>query len=152
MPSLWFEDFQVGAERTTESRAVTDAEIQAFAALSGDYNPLHLDDEYAARGPFGRRIAHGLLGLVVASGLMNASGLTAETLVAFLGLDWAFRRPVFPGDAVHVRMRVAQTRPTRDPGRGLVKLDVAVLNEADEVTQEGAFTIMVRRRPGDSPG
>ena len=152
MPSLWFEDFQVGAERTTESRAVTDAEIQAFAALSGDYNPLHLDDEYAARGPFGRRIAHGLLGLVVASGLMNASGLTAETLVAFLGLDWAFRRPVFPGDAVHVRMRVAQTRPTRDPGRGLVKLDVAVLNEADEVTQEGTFTIMVRRRPGDSPG
>ncbi len=151
MASLWFEDFEVGAERMTDVRAVTDAEIRAFAELSGDYNPLHLDDDYAARGPFGRRIAHGLLGLVLASGLMNASGLTAETLVAFLGLEWGFRRPVFPGDAVHVRMRVAQTRPTRDPGRGLVKLDVAVLNQADEVTQEGTFTLMVRRRPGSTP-
>ncbi len=147
MASLWYEEFTVGAERTTAARQVTEADIRAFAELSGDHNPLHLDDEFAAAGPFGRRIAHGLLGLVLASGLMNASGLATETLVAFLGLDWAFRRPVFPGDSLHVRMRVAQTRPTQDPERGLVKLDVAVLDAGDEVMQEGTFTILVRRRP-----
>lgn len=151
MASLWFEDFEVGAQRVTEARQVTDEDIRAFAAVSGDYNPLHMDDEYAAAGPFGRRIAHGLLGLVIASGLMNASGLTAETLVAFLGLEWGFRRPVFPGDAVRVRMGVAATRLTRDPDRGLVKLNVAVLNQADEVTQEGTFTILVRRKPTAAP-
>ncbi|HEX9105835.1 MAG TPA: MaoC/PaaZ C-terminal domain-containing protein, partial [Longimicrobiales bacterium] len=129
MASLWFEDFEIGAEKTTEPRPVTDGDIRAFAEVSGDHNPLHLDEEYAASGPFGRRIAHGLLVLVLASGLMNASGLTAETLVAFLGLDWSFKRPVFPGDVIRVRMRVAQTRPTRDPERGLVKLDLAVLNQ-----------------------
>src|SRR5512142_1896072 len=133
MASLWFEDFQVGAERVTDTRPVTDADIRAFADVSGDHNPLHLDDDFAAEGPFGRRIAHGLLGLVAASGLMNASGLTAETLVAFLGLEWAFRRPLFPGDVMRVRMRVAGKRPTRDPGRGLVKLELAVLNQEDDV-------------------
>lgn len=146
MASLWFEDFELGAERTTATHTVTDGDIAAFAQVSGDYNPLHLDDDYAAQGPFGRRIAHGLLGLALASGLMQQSGLTAETLVAFLGLEWAFRRPLFPGDTMRVRMRVAGKRPTRDPGRGLVRLELAVLNQEDDVAQEGTFAVLVRRR------
>lgn len=150
MPSLWYEDFEVGAERFTDARTLTDPDIAAFAEVAGDYNPLHLDDDYAAAGPFGRRIAHGLLGLAAASGLMSSSGLTAETLVAFLGLDWSFRRPLFPGDTIRVRMRVAQKRPTRDPERGLVKLDLAVLNQEDDAAQEGTFTLLVRRRSGAS--
>lgn len=146
MASLWFEDFELGTERTTATRTVTDGDIQAFAEVSGDHNPLHLDDDYASQSPFGRRIAHGLLGLALASGLMQQSGFTAETLLAFLGLEWAFRRPLFPGDTMRVRMRVAGKRPTRDPERGLVKLELAVLNQEDDVTQEGTFTVLVRRR------
>lgn len=148
MASLWFEDFEQGAEKMTAEHMVTDGDIVAFANVSGDHNPLHLDDDYASDGPFGRRIAHGLLGLAVASGLMQQSGLTAETLLAFLGLEWAFRRPLFPGDTMRVRMRVANKRPTRDPGRGLVKLELAVLNQEDDVAQEGTFTVLVRRREG----
>ena len=148
MASLWFEDFEQGAEKTTAEHRVTDDDIVAFANVTGDHNPLHLDDDYASRGPFGRRIAHGLLGLAIGTGLMQQSGLTAETLVAFLGLEWAFRRPLFPGDTMRVRMRVANKRPTRDPGRGLVKLELAVLNQEDDVAQEGTFTVLVRRREG----
>jgi acyl dehydratase len=149
MASLWFEDFEVGAENVTGVRTLEDADIAAFAEVSGDRNPLHMDDEYARQGPFGRRIAHGLLGLAAASGLMSQSGLTADTLVAFLGLDWNFRRPLYPGDAVRVRMRVAQKRPTRDPARGLVRLELALLNQADEAVQEGTFTLLIRRRAGE---
>ncbi len=152
MPGLWFEDFEVGAEATTAARTVTAEDVAAFAALSGDHNPLHLDEEYAARGPFGRPVAHGLLGVAVASGLMEQSGFTTGTLYAFLGLDWSFRRPIFPGERVRVRMRVAQTRATRDPAHGLVKLQLTLLNDSDETTQEGSFTVLVRRRPAAGEG
>ncbi len=154
MAGMWFEDFEVGAEATTGERVITAADVAAFADLSGDRNPLHLDDEYAARGPFGRTIAHGLLGLAAASGLMEQSGFTTGTLVAFLGLEWAFRRPIFPGDSVRVRMRVAQKRATRDPGQGLVKLQLTVLNDREEPAQEGSFTVLVRCRSaaaGEAP-
>ncbi len=147
MPGLWFEEFEIGAEATTAARTLSAEDVQAFAALSGDHNPLHLDEDYAARGPFGRPVAHGLLGLAIASGLMEQSGFTAETLVAFLGLDWSFRKPIFPGERVRVRMRVAQTRATRDPAHGLVKLQLTLLDDRDETTQEGSFTLLVRRRP-----
>ncbi len=148
MPGLWFEDFKVGAEATTPSRTLTREDIVAFAELSGDRNPLHLDEAYAARGPFGRPVAHGLLGLALASGLMEQSGFTAGTLVAFLGVEWSFRRPIVPGDSVRVRMRVAQKRATRDPAQGLVKLALTLLNERDETAQEGSFTLLVRTRSG----
>ncbi len=152
MPGLWFEEFEVGAEATTAARRLTGEDVQAFAALSGDHNPLHLDEAYAARGPFGRPVAHGLLGLAVASGLMEQSGFTAGTLAAFLGLDWSFRKPVIPGESVRVRMRVAQTRATRDPAHGLVKLQLTLLNDRDETAQEGSFTLLVRRRPAEGSG
>jgi len=144
--AMWFEDFAVGAEATTGARTLTQEDVIAFADVSGDRNPLHLDEEYAARGPFGRIVAHGLLGLAAASGLMEQSGFTAGTLVAFLGLEWSFRRPILPGDDVRVRMRVAQKRATRDPGQGLVKLQLTLLNERDETAQEGSFTVLVRCR------
>ena len=146
MPALWFEDFQVGAEATTSLRTITAGDIVAFAEVSGDRNPLHLDEAYAAAGPFGRIVAHGLLGLAAASGLMEQSGFTAGTLVAFLGLEWSFRNPIYPEDVLRVRMRVAQTRATRDPAHGLVKLGLTVLNQADETAQEGSFTVLVRTR------
>lgn len=146
MAGLWFEDFEVGAEATTGERVIDAADVAAFAALSGDRNPLHLDEAYAARGPFGRTVAHGLLGLTVASGLVEQSGFTTGTLVAFLGLEWSFRRPIFPGDTVRVRMRVAQKRATRDPGQGLIKLQLTLLNDRAEAAQEGSFTVLVRTR------
>jgi len=146
MEALYYEDFEVGAEQDTPGRVVTQADIEAFADVSGDRNPLHLDEAYAAESVFGGLVAHGILGLAVVTGLMNRSRLTAGTLVAFLGLDWSFKRPIRPGDEVSVRMRVAEKRETRSADRGLVKLALELRNQADKVVQSGTFSLLVKRK------
>ena len=100
MPGLYYEDFAEGRSWTTPSRALGEAEVMAFAELSGDRTYLHTDAEAAARGPFGERVAHGLLGLSVLSGLMINLGIVEGTVEAFLGLAWRFTGPIRFGDQV----------------------------------------------------
>jgi acyl dehydratase len=142
----FYEEFEIGEEIATEARAITDDDVREFARLSGDDNPLHLDEVYAAGTAFGGRIAHGALGLAAATGLVAATHLTRGTLVAFLGLEWSFRAPIRPGDTVHARLRVVDKRPTSRPDRGLVRLAVDLLGEGDAVVQEGTWTFLVRSR------
>jgi acyl dehydratase len=149
--SLWFEDFEVGAELETPARVVGEEDIRLFAEVSGDRNPLHLDDDYAAKSVFGGRVAHGLLGTAVASGLLNRSRLTAGTLIALVGLEWRFRRAIRPGAAVRLRVRVLGLRASREPDRGVVRLGLTLLGEDGEADQEGVFTILVRRRASPPP-
>lgn len=146
MPPLWFEDFEVGRTYETDARALTQGDVEAFAAVSGDRNPLHLDEGYAVRAGFGGRIAHGVLGLAVATGLLNQLGLTRGTLVALLGVRWDFRAPVRPGDVLRGRVRVEGVRPSSRGGRGVVRLGVALVNQREETVQEGELTMLVRGR------
>jgi acyl dehydratase len=127
---------------------VEQPDIEAFAEVSGDRNPLHLDETYAAGSVFGGRVAHGVLGLAVATGLVNRMGLTRGTLVALLGVRWDFRAPIRPGDAVRVRLRVAEARPSRNGRQGVVRLETMLLNHRDERVQEGEMTMLIRRAPG----
>lgn len=143
---LWFEDFEAGQELATAGRTVTEADIVAFAGLSGDFNPLHVDAEYARGTPFGERIAHGILGLAMATGLAWQTGVMAGSVEAFLSLEWKFRAPVRIGDTVRAVLRVSGTRPMGDAG-GLVMLEVSVLNQRGETVQRGQWTILVKRRP-----
>jgi acyl dehydratase len=144
----YWEEFRVGEEMITGSRVVTGADVDAFAALSGDRNPLHGSDEAArAAGFAGGRIAQGVLGLAVATGLLNRSGLTAGTLVAFVGVEWAFHLPLYPGTQVTLRLKVCESRATRRPDRGLVVLAAALADEAGAVLQSGELKFLVRRRP-----
>lgn len=146
--ALFFEEFAVGASWDSPARTITEADVVAFAGLTGDYNPLHTDEEFAKGTPFGRRIAHGLLGLAIATGLSTRLGLVDGTVIAFLGLEWKFTGPIFIGDTIRQRMTVTSVRETRKPDRGVVVFDVKVLNQRDEVVQEGTRTIMVKRRVG----
>ncbi len=143
--SLTFDDFEVGRGYLTGSRVVTQADVEAFAAVSGDVNPLHLDESYAAQSVFGRRIAHGALGLAVATGLLNRRGLTRGTLIAFLGLTWDFVAPLVPGSEVHVALEVSSKRVSRQGDRGVVTLS-AELRAGREVVQAGELRFLVRRR------
>jgi len=143
-----YEDFVVGAVYETSAREVTDGDIRAFAAVSGDRNPLHLDEAYAAGSAFGGRVAHGVLGLAIATGLVHETRLTAGTLIAFAGLDWSFRSPIRPGDAVRVRIEVAARRATSKPDRGLVRLAVQLIGPDERIVQEGEWRMLVRRRGG----
>lgn len=146
----YFEEFSVGDTFTSPARTVTEADVVTFAGLSGDYNPLHTDEEFAKTTPFGRRIAHGVLGLSITTGLMARLGLFDGTAVAFLGLDWRFTKPIFIGDTIHFEMEVLEKRETRHPDRGVLVRGVKLLNQRGEVVQEGTMTIMVRRKPAET--
>jgi 3-hydroxybutyryl-CoA dehydratase len=143
----YFEEFAVGDCMVSPGRTVTEADIVSFCGLSGDFNELHSNAEYAKQTLFGKPIAHGLLGLSMASGLAGRLGFLEGTAQAFMGLDWKFRGPIFAGDTIYVRATVAQTRAVSRLGGGIVVLDVRVLNQRDEVAQEGRWTVLMKSRP-----
>lgn len=143
--TLYFEDLTVGRSFDSASRAVSDAMIRAFAELSGDRHPLHLDDDFARKTPFGERIAHGLLGLSVASGLLDDLAFIRMSLVAFAGLEWKFRGPVRIGDSVRFHLRVARARGA-GRSQGLVVFESRLVNQREETVQEGTWSLIVRKR------
>ncbi len=141
----YFEDIQVGEEYLSPGRTVTEADIVIFAGLSGDYNVLHTDAEFMKSSIFGERIAHGLLGLAIQSGLLTR-GMRPYATLAFLGLRWKFKGPIKIGDTIKVRARVVSKRETGKPDRGIVTLERQVINQKGEVVQEGETDVMVARR------
>ncbi|MEO8197075.1 MAG: MaoC/PaaZ C-terminal domain-containing protein [Thermoanaerobaculia bacterium] len=141
---LHFEELWEGREFDCGERGIGEAEILAFADLSGDRNPLHLDDDYARGTPFGGRVAHGALGIAVATGLMAQSGITAGTLVALLGIDWRFVAPIRPGDRLHLALRVAARRPLPGRDRGVVKFVAELTNQAAVLVQSGEIVELIR--------
>jgi acyl dehydratase len=147
MGALYFDDFLPGDKYESGARTVTEADVVHFAGLSGDFNPLHTDAVHAERSPMGERIAHGLLVLSIASGLINQTGIFAGSVIAFLGIDeWKFGRPVRLGDTIHVEMEVLETRLTSKKDRGVVRWRRQVVNQRDEVVQEGVITLLVAVR------
>ena len=145
--AIYYEDLEVGQEATSPARTVTEADIVNFAGLSGDFNIIHTDAELTKKTPFGQRIAHGLLGLSIASGLVARNpGAEQHKLVAFLGMTWDFRNPVFIGDTIRVVQTVASKRTTKKPGLGIVNYASKVVNQRGEVCQEGEWKTMYMMR------
>lgn len=127
--SLHFEDFVLDNVSTSRGRTVTEADIVNFAGLSGDFVELHMSEVYAAKGPFGKRIAHGALIFSISTGLSVQMGQIHDTVIAFYGIDkLRFTNPVFIGDTIHVVKKVA-AREQKGPGRGLVTFETSVLNQ-----------------------
>jgi 3-hydroxybutyryl-CoA dehydratase len=144
---LYFEEFEVGQSITSPGRTVTEADVVAFAALSGDWNAMHTDAEYAAKHPFGQRVAHGLLGLSIASGLSMRLGILEETALAFREIgSWKFSLPIFLGDTIRVRATVVEAKAMPRLGGGLVTLKAEILNQDDKVVQRGTWGVLVMGR------
>jgi len=146
MGAMYYEDYHVGQEFVTKSRTVTEADVVNFAALSWDTNALHTDAEFAKKTPFGERIAHGMLGMVIHSGLSQMLGIMEGTLVAFLGMTWSFQLPIKIGDTVHVVQRVKEMRETSKADRGLVTFEKELINQRGEIVQRGTTTVLLARR------
>jgi acyl dehydratase len=147
MPPLYFEDVEVGFRFETPRRTVTEADLVAFAGVSGDFNPLHTDAVFAAESIYGERIAHGALVLSFATGLRQRVGLFDGTLVGLLEIrSWRFLAPVHIGDTIRVVNEVTELRPTSKPDRGVVVQRVQVVNQDDTVVNEGELLLMIRRR------
>lgn len=141
----YFEEIEVGEEYVSPGRTVTEADIVIFAGLSGDYNVLHTDAEFMKSSIFGERIAHGLLGLAIQSGLLTR-GMRPYATLAFLGLRWKFKGPIKIGDTIKVRAKVISKKGTSKPDRGIVTLERQVINQKGEVVQEGETDLMVARQ------
>jgi 3-hydroxybutyryl-CoA dehydratase len=140
---LYFEELEVGQNMTSRGRTITEADIVNFAGVSGDYNPIHTDADFASKTPFGQRIAHGMLGLSAATGQAYALGFMERTVIAFMGLEWKFRAPVLIGDTITVNIEVTEKKDAKRMGGGLVTLDIKVVNQRGEVTQKGEWTVLV---------
>lgn len=127
---LYFEDFKVGEKSITPSRTITEADIVNFAALSGDWNPLHVDKEFAHKGPFGERIAHGLLVLSVTSGLFSPELIFNKwALIAFYGIDkLRFIAPTKIGDTIQTELETINKKVKND-NSGIVDLKITTRNQ-----------------------
>jgi 3-hydroxybutyryl-CoA dehydratase len=143
---LFFDDVHIGQEWESLGRTVTEADIVNFAGLSGDFNPIHVDHAFAKQTVFRMPIAHGLLVLSMASGL-GLHNPPMRTL-AFLELrEWYFRRPVFIGDTIRVRIKVLEMLPGRQGRRGHIAWQRQILNQDGKVVQEGITVTLVEARP-----
>lgn len=144
---MYFEDFEVGQVLVTGRRTITATDIVNFACLSGDFNDVHSNHEYA-KATFGEPIAHGPLVFAVAAGLNYASGMNDGTLIALLEINkWRMKLPVKHGDTIHVQTRVIAKRETSRADRGVVTFARSFVNQRDEAVQEMEVSIMYRRRP-----
>lgn len=143
----YFEDFSQGMTFLTAGRTITETDLVNFAGLSGDFNPIHTNALYAATTPFEQRIAHGLLGLSIASGLTTGLGFMGEKVEAFMGLDWKFRAPIFIGDTIHSELQVTKVRAMPKLGGGLVFLAVKVMKQDGTIVQRGEWKVLFKSRP-----
>lgn len=144
--SVYFEDFTLGRVfESAKPRIIDDAAVRTFAEVTGDKNRLHLDEDFAKKSPFGGRIAHGLLGLSVASGMLHELGIIAESVVAFAALEWKFKGPIMIGDSLSMRMEVAKTKP-HGKDKGLVVLKATMKNQDGKLIQRGTWSLWIKRK------
>jgi len=144
--SKYFDDYKLGDIVTSRTRTITEADIVNFAGLSGDFHELHMSEEFARNGPFGRRIAHGALVFSISTGLTIQMG-GHENIIAFYGVDkLRFTNPTFIGDTIYVTKRVIELTP-KDDARGVVAFETRVINQRNEPVVVYQDRVLVRRRP-----
>jgi 3-hydroxybutyryl-CoA dehydratase len=145
--TTYLEDLREGSEYLSAPRTVTTDDITAFAGLSGDFSPLHTDDEWARDNtPFSGRIAHGALVFAISQGLRTPV-VDDIAVIAFLAFERTLAGPVYPGDSITARWTVAEVRRSRSsPDRGIARLEVAVVNQDNTVVQHGADTYLAAAR------
>ena len=144
----YFEEFEVGMSFTSPGRTVTESDIVSFAGLSGDYTQIHTDVEFSKGTVVGERVAHGLLGLAILSGLVVRTGVLEGTVIAFREIvNWKFVKTIFIGDTVHVDLKVLDAKPLPRLGGGAVNIDIRLINQNDDVVMKGVWKILVASSP-----
>jgi acyl dehydratase len=139
---LYMDDVNEGESWTSPGRTVTEVDIVNFAGLSGDFNPMHINHEFARSSPFGKPIAHGLLGMALTSGL-TINSPPMRTL-AFIGIrDWQFLEPIYIGDTVHVRSTLIAKEVRARGRRALLTWQREVIKQDGKVAQHGVTMTLV---------
>ena len=141
---LYFEDYSTGQRIVTTSRTITETDIVNFAGISGDYNQIHTDLEYSSHTPFGQRVAHGLLGMAVCSGLAAQTGVMEGTVMAFREIkDWKFIKPILINDTIHAELTVKAKKELPRIGGGAIDIDVYLINQKQETLMRGTWVVLI---------
>ena len=148
MNTLYYEDIEIGSVYRSAGRTATESDLTMFCMLSGDWNPIHSNEHYAAQSRFGRRVLPGLFGLSLITGAMTQWGIFEESAVAMLNLDdWNFRAPIFIGDTLYIEMEILGKRLTSKGHLGILDRRFKVVDQTDRLIQEGRSEMMIRARP-----
>lgn len=143
---LYLEDFEIGKEYVSPGRTVTEADVVNFAGLSGDFNPMHTDEEFAKEGFFGKRIAHGALGFAISTGLSNQMGIYEGTTIAFMECTVKYVSPLHIGDTIRVIVTPTETRHSSKPGKGILKQFLKLVNQKGATVMESDQTLMMKSK------
>ena len=143
---LYLEEFEMGKEYLSPARTVTEADVVAFAGLSGDYNPMHTDEEYAKQNHFGTRIAHGALGCAISTGLSNQMGIFEGSVIAFMECTVKYTAPLRIGDTIHVSITPTEARHSSKPGKGVLNMRLELINQEGTVVMESDQVPMMKSR------
>ncbi|MCZ4255548.1 MaoC family dehydratase [Sulfitobacter sp. G21635-S1] len=142
IPELYFDEVESGATGTSPKVTVTSEMIMTYADLTGDHTPVHTDEEFARKSSFGKRVAHGLLGLSLTDGLKTQADLRFVPGMS-LGWEWDFKLPIAIGDELHCRFTVESKRETSKGGWGIMRLASELVNQRGEVVQTGVHKLMI---------
>lgn len=149
MQGLYFDEFSIGQKYISAAHTVTEDDILSFAELTGDHNRIHTDEKFAKATPYGQRIAHGLLGLSTAIGLLMQTGMLEGSVIAFREIiEWKFIKPVFIGDSLHADVEVIHLKAMPRVGGGLVTIAMDVKNQREETPMRGTLSVLVASKPG----
>jgi acyl dehydratase len=143
----YFEEVEVGTSYTTRGRTITEGDIVQFAALTGDYNPMHTNDEYMKTHPMGKRVAHGMLTLSYAVGQIYQLGFMERTVIAFRSVEMKFSLPVFVGDTLHCVVTIIDKKEARRLGGGTITAEVKILNQEGKSVQSGSMVLILASKP-----
>lgn len=143
----YYDEVAIGQKMTTRGRTITEADIIAFGSLTGDFNPMHFDDEYMKKHMLGRRVAHGMLTVSYAVGQIYQLGHIERTTLAFRGLEVKFSAPVFIGDTIHIETEVTEKKDARRLGGGMVTSAFKIVKQDGTVVQSGTMTILLASKP-----
>ena len=146
---MTFDEFEIGAVYELQARTITEADVATFAGLSGDFNPLHTDAEFAKTTQFGERIVHGMLTVAVSTGMSNWTGLFEGTTIALMEQNIKYKAVVKFGDTVHLVMEVIEKQETSRPERGIVRFAARMLNQHDELVVDMVWTLLMKRQASE---
>lgn len=149
MSGYYFEDFNEGQTFVSGGRTITETDLTMFSMISGDWNPIHADMEFAKSTRFGQRVVHGVLGMAVSTGMMHEMGIFHDSVIAMLGYrNWNFIGPLLVNDTIHLKLTILSTELGKSGNSGKIARRFQLINQRDEVVQDGQSDVLVLTRQG----
>lgn len=149
MTTYYLEDFTAGQMFKSSGRTITETDLTLFSMVSGDWNPIHADIEFAKGTRYGERVVHGVLGIAIAIGKLHELGIFEHSAIAMLGLqDWNFLAPVLVGDTLHLELTITSVETGKSGRNGTLGRRFRLFNQKGQVVQEGQSKLLLLSRQG----